>query len=493
MSSDDDVHYALKRLFGFSGFRPGQEQAVRAALAGRDVLALMPTGAGKSLCFGLTACMSPGVTIVVSPLLSLIQDQVVHLVRGTASVCGGIPAAYLSSEQTEADCRALLFDLHRSADAAMERVPGGVPGGAADGPAPFCDCKVLFVTPERLCGASAGLDAVLRKLHAGGLLARIVVDECHCVSQWGHDFRPAYRQLGSLRSRFPGAPVMALTATATPRVVEDIKSSLAMRADTAVVVNDFNRPNLRYEVRPKPDGKAAALQAVLDLVTRERRPTDIGIVYCLSRDETEEVASFLKRGGVSADQYHAGMTPLQKQTVQRLWQGGAVRVVVATIAYGMGIDCPRVRFVVHFTMAKSLEGYYQESGRAGRDGRAAQCVLLYSRKDVTRSKRLITLSSRGGKGARRGRSGPAVDEDRSKLEQMQAYAEGKDRCRRSVLLEYFGQRGSAGACRGTCDVCAPGKRFTAATEPPEPSSADSRGSGASDSDSLGGESWIVVD
>lgn len=454
--------YALKRLFGFDSFREGQEEAVAAALHGRDVLALMPTGAGKSLCFSLPACIDRGLTIVVSPLLSLIQDQVLHLVKGTDHSCGGIPAAYLSSDQTEADCRAILSDLHRAADtgiAALEM-------GSDAEPAPFLACKILFVTPERIAGSTGGLRAVLGKLHKARLLSRIVVDECHCVSQWGHDFRPAYRTLGALRTEFPGVPITALTATATPQVVNDIRRSLALGPSTKLVINSFNRPNLRYEVRPKPDDKGAALDGLLKFVLQERRDSDIGIVYCLSRDETEEVAACLKRGGVSADQYHAGMTSLQRQTVQRLWQAGKVRVVVATIAYGMGIDCPRVRFVVHFTVAKSIEGYYQESGRAGRDGRASQCILLYSRKDITRVKRLITL---GGKGKRRSPS--VLEDEKSKLATIQEYAEAKSGCRRGRLLRYFGQNPDTGACRGTCDLCAPGKRFSAATEKPVPEPA----------------------
>jgi RecQ family ATP-dependent DNA helicase len=448
-----DPLYALERIFGFSSFRPNQEEVVRAALRGQDVFALLPTGAGKSLCYSLPACLEAGVTIVVSPLLSLIQDQVTHLVSGTTSVCGGVPATYLSSDQSETECKAVLSELHLNADRVIR------------GDSSFCHCKVLFLTPERLLGDSPSLREVLSKLQSKRMIARIVIDEAHCVSSWGHDFRPAYRGLGVLRSRYPGVPFMAVTATATPHVAEDIKRSLGFGPRSVSVISDFNRPNLSYEVRDKPGDKVAALEALLSFVKDERSAGDVGIVYCLSRDETEEVAAFLKTGGVSADIYHAGMTTLQRQAVQRLWQSGKLRVVVATIAYGMGIDCPHVRFVAHFTMAKSVEGYYQESGRAGRDGKPSQCVIFYSPRDVTRLKRLITLGKFKSGGSE------AKEQERDKLAAMQAFATEQTKCRRKMLLEYFGQHMVPGGCNRGCDICAPPKPSSSTRAAPKPSSS----------------------
>src|SRR5712691_8052236 len=379
-----DVLTALKSYFGYEAFRPLQEEIIRDALAGRDVFALMPTGGGKSLCFQLPALLRDGLTIVVSPLISLMKDQV------DALRASGIAATFLNS----------ALDRHE----AVERLRGLNHG----------EYKLLYVAPERLM-----LDTFLdRALNWN--VAQIAIDEAHCISEWGHDFRPEYRELKKLRKHLPDVPIMALTATATEQVRADIIKELHLR-DPRPYVASFNRPNLTYRVV----AKTAPYDQLLAFM--RSRPNDSGIVYCASRKSTESLARNLNEDGVSTKTYHAGLTTSERTRHQEAFLRDDVRVITATIAFGMGINKPNVRFVVHYDLPKNLESYYQETGRAGRDGLPSECVLLFSPGDV--AKQLHFIDEKSESEARIARA---------QLRQMVHYAETRE-CRRATLLKYFGE------------------------------------------------------
>src|SRR6266571_1342437 len=392
-----DLTGALKRHFGYSAFRPLQEEIVGDALAGRDVFALLPTGGGKSLCFQLPALLRDGLTIVASPLISLMKDQV------DALQTSGIAATFLNSALDRQEAIARLRGLHQG------------------------EYRLLYVAPERLM-----LETFLDKA-ATWKIAQIAIDEAHCISEWGHDFRPEYRELKKLRKHFPDVPIMALTATATERVRKDIVDQLHLD-DARCYVASFNRPNLTYRVVPK----SSPYEQVLTLV--RARSNESGIVYCASRKTADRLAAKLSGNGIKAKPYHAGLEAAERTKHQELFLRDDVRVITATIAFGMGINKPNVRFVVHHDLPKNIESYYQETGRAGRDGLPSYCVLLFSASDVVKQNRFIEEKSER--------------EQRIAHEQLRAmihYAETRE-CRRATLLKYFGEELSPPSCEG-CDNC----------------------------------------
>ncbi len=389
------VRDTLKTAFGFDDFRPLQEAIVGDVLAGRDALAILPTGGGKSLCFQLPAILSGGLTVVVSPLIALMKNQV------DALDTAGIAATFLNSSL--------------SLDAVRERSRRLARGEYA----------LLYVAPERLVNAAFFEDLL------GYRVVRFVVDEAHCISEWGHDFRPEYRRLAGLRRRFPNIP---FTATATARVREDIVRALDLR-NPAIHIGSFDRPNLTYRVEPKSDASARIVAFL------KARPDDAGIVYCGSRNATERLAERLAGAGISAAPYHAGLDADRRSRTQDAFIRDDVHVICATIAFGMGIDKSNVRFVVHYDVPKSIEGYYQETGRAGRDGEPSTCLLFYSRGDAVRYEKMIGDRDEAEDGANA----------RKALADMIAFAESTT-CRRRTLLAHFGEVLEATNC-GACDAC----------------------------------------
>ncbi|NUN64405.1 DNA helicase RecQ [Pseudanabaena biceps] len=410
MPTSDSLQQALKQYFGYDSFRAGQREIIEAHLAGRDTLAIMPTGGGKSICFQLPALIKTGITIVVSPLIALMQDQV------TALKENGIGATFLNSSLS-----------YRETQQRSQAILNGT-------------IKLVYVAPERLFAEQFLEFLNIIKNSIG--IAGFAIDEAHCVSEWGHDFRPEYRQLSRLRQIYPDVPVIGLTATATERVREDIAQQLQLQ-QPYIHIASFNRTNLYYEVVPKQGTE----QSYINLLQQIKRSQGSGIVYCLSRKRVNEISDRLREDGIDAIPYHAGLTPKVREENQTRWIRDDVQIMVATIAFGMGINKPDVRFVIHYDLPKNIEGYYQESGRAGRDGEDSHCTLFMGYQDLETIKYLIAQK------VDRHTNEPLEAEQRiaqQQLRQVVDYAEGAI-CRRTILLRYFGE-GFAGECRN-CDNC----------------------------------------
>ena len=401
MIDTDAIHAKLKEFFGYDTFKGDQEEVIRHLLAGKNAFVLMPTGGGKSLCYQLPALLMPGTAIVISPLIALMKNQV-DVIRGFDAENRGV-AHFLNSLLNKAQIAAVREDL----------LSGRT--------------KLLYVAPESLTKEEN--IALLKEIE----ISFYAVDEAHCISEWGHDFRPEYRHIRSIVDRIGRAPLIALTATATPKVQSDILKSLGM-PDAKVFKSSFNRPNLYYEVRDKNEPEKDIIKFI------RQNPGKSGIIYCLSRKKVEEMAQLLTINGIKALPYHAGLDAKTRAENQDAFLMEEVGVIVATIAFGMGIDKPDVRFVIHYDIPKSIEGYYQETGRAGRDGKEGRCITYYSYKDIQKLEKFM--------------QGKPVSEQeigRQLLMETVAYAESGD-CRRKLLLNYFGEDYPQEGC-GCCDNC----------------------------------------
>ncbi|KAK8568830.1 hypothetical protein V6N12_007370 [Hibiscus sabdariffa] len=402
-SRADDVRF---NVFGISSYRPNQREIINAVMSGRDVLVIMAAGGGKSLCYQLPAILRPGIAIVVSPLLSLIQDQVMGL------VASGIPANMLTSTTSKEDEKSIYQALEKGEQ----------------------DIKLLYVTPEKV-SKSKRFMSKLEKCHHAGRLSLISIDEAHCCSQWGHDFRPDYKNLGILKTQFPNVPVVALTATATMKVQNDLIGMLHI-PKCVKFVSTVNRPNLFYMVREKSSVGKTVIDEIAKYITESYPNKESGIVYCFSRKECEQVASELCERGISADYYHADMDVNAREKVHMQWSKNKLQVIVGTVAFGMGINKPDVRFVIHHSLSKSMETYYQESGRAGRDGLPSECLLFFRHGDVPRQSSMVFHENSG----------------LPNLYDIVRYCQSKRQCRRSAFFRHFAE--PLQECNGMCDNCA---------------------------------------
>ncbi len=408
MVNTEKLFEKLRVFFGYTSFKPGQEEIIRHLVEGNDAFVLMPTGGGKSLCYQLPALLMEGTAIVISPLIALMKNQV-DVIRGFVSGDEGV-AHFLNSSLGKAQIAEVRADLLSGAT------------------------KLLYVAPESLTKPEN--IALLKEIR----ISFYAVDEAHCISEWGHDFRPEYRRIRAIVDEIGRAPIIALTATATPKVQSDIIRNLGIQ-DAKVFKSSFNRPNLYYEIRDKQDPKRDIIKFI------RQNPGKSGIIYCLSRKKVEEIAELLNVNGIKARPYHAGLDAKTRAENQDAFLMEEVNVIVATIAFGMGIDKPDVRFVIHYDIPKSLEGYYQETGRAGRDGQEGQCIAYYSYKDIQKLEKFMQ-----GK--------PIAEQEigRQLLMETVAYAES-NQCRRKLLLNYFGEDYLPDNC-GACDNCLhPKKKF----------------------------------
>jgi ATP-dependent DNA helicase RecQ len=386
------LHAKLKEHFGFEKFRPNQEEIINCILSGNDTMAIMPTGGGKSICFQLPALVLPGITVVVSPLIALMKDQVDGL------KANGIAACFINSSQTQDEQQAHIQNLKDQ------------------------KVKLVYVAPESL----SYLENVFLEIK----VSLIAIDEAHCISAWGHDFRPAYTNLGFLKKRFPGTPILALTATADKATREDISEQLNLKNPQKFVAS-FDRKNLSLEVRPALD----RVKQILDFISK--KPNESGIIYCLSRKTTEELAEKLQKAGIVSKAYHAGLNSKIRSKTQDEFINDECQVVCATIAFGMGIDKSNVRWVIHYNLPKNIEGYYQEIGRAGRDGLPSETILFESYGDMIQLQKFAS-------------EGLNAEVQLAKLERMKQYTDALS-CRRKILLSYFGELVSENC--GNCDIC----------------------------------------
>lgn len=401
--------YFLRSIFKLQNFRGNQNDIIDHSLKRKDCFVLMPTGGGKSICYQLPALIQPGITVVVSPLLSLIQDQISHLLNNN------IPAVALNSNCTASE-RSMIMEVLMESKLV----------------------KIVYVTPE-LINNSGQFSNLLYNLYKRNLLNRFVIDEAHCVSQWGHDFRPDYKELGQLKDKFPKTPIIALTATATKKVELDILNSLKIN-DCLIFRQSFNRMNLKYYVIPK------STKTITDIVSfvHTYYNASPGIIYCTSKKACEEMSEKLNEH-LKTTFYHAGLSKRERNKVQEMWSEGTVKIIVATIAFGMGIDKKDVRFVIHYTLPKSLEGYYQETGRAGRDGLESVCILYYNYGDTKTIDFLINSNSTTTTAQK--------NRQREELKYVIQYCENKTDCRRQQVLAHFGEIFDPEQCNKTCDNC----------------------------------------
>lgn len=390
---------ALKHFFGYDAFRLDQLAVIQTVLSGGDVMGIMPTGGGKSICYQLPAMLLPGITIVVSPLIALMKDQVDSL------LANGIYAAYLNSSQSQEEQRHIISEAQQG------------------------NIKLLYIAPERIPSNSSSFIDFLKRLNP----SLFAIDEAHCISQWGHDFRPEYLKLAILKRNFPRTPVIALTASADKQTQDDILKKLEIPA-ARVFISSFNRPNIYYYIRPKQN----TMSRIAEYIVKHRN--DCGIIYTLSRSSTEDIAGKLRDMGIKAAYYHAGLEPSERARVQEDFQRDEVKVIVATIAFGMGIDKSNVRFVIHHDVPKNIEGYYQETGRAGRDGLKSDAILFYSRGDILKLRKFAEVDGNPEQTA----------VSMKKLKMMELFCES-DMCRRQYLMNYFGE--AFPAYCGSCDYC----------------------------------------
>lgn len=414
----EDLSILNYNIFGHHRFRINQHEIVNAVLSKKDVLVTMPTGGGKSLCYQLPAIYSDSITVVVQPLISLIEDQLTIL-RGL-----GITVEFLGQSVEN------LPTIHEDLESVNPKT------------------KILFMTPEKLMLNEKTM-GVLVSLYQRKRIHLFVVDECHCVSQWGHEFRPQYKELRILKEKFPLVPILALTATATPSVKEDILNVLHMKSPNLVCfTSSFNRPNIYYDIRKKTFKKVID---DIDVCLKEYNPDDSGIIYCLSKPDCEEVSNNLRSRGYKCDYYHADLSLEDRQDIQHRWMSGDLQFLCATIAFGMGVNKPDVRFVIHHSIPKSIEGYYQESGRVGRDGKSSTCILFFGMKDKMRLETMIHGSYRNSDNM----SQRALKSNLDKLREMVSFCENTVDCRRKQLTEYFGEKMEIPEDHkcGMCDNC----------------------------------------
>ncbi|XP_042690864.1 ATP-dependent DNA helicase Q1 [Centrocercus urophasianus] len=402
----EKIKTALQNKFKLQKFRSLQLETVNATMAGKDVFLVMPTGGGKSLCYQLPAVCSDGFTLVICPLISLMEDQLMVLEQL------GISATLLNASSSKEHVKWVHTQM-------LDR---------------NSQLKLLYVTPEKIAKSKMFMSK-LEKAYQAGCLARIAVDEVHCCSQWGHDFRPDYKSLGILKRQFPLAPLIGLTATATNHVLKDAQNILHIRKCITFTAS-FNRPNLYYEVRHKPSNNEDFIEDIVKIINGRYKGLS-GIVYCFSQKDSEQVTISLQKLGIKAGTYHANMDAKYKTKVHKGWAANQIQVVVATVAFGMGIDKPDVRFVIHHSMSKSMENYYQESGRAGRDDQKADCILYYGFGDIFRISSMVVMENVG----------------QEKLYDMVSYCQNTSKCRRVLIARHFDEVWESASCNRMCDNC----------------------------------------